>query len=927
MIPYASPPAATLVFVEHPFLPVTPRQAQRVELDGRAIMLADVVMPLVRSRPGHHMTVLVNGEYHLPTMGERVIQAGDIIVVTDEALGGGDGSLRMVLNIALTVALAVMTGGTSLAFQFGVQLVGHLALNALLNNLIPSSQPQGASAASPSPSYTFALSGNQMANQGEPIAVGYGWQRSYPKFAGQPYTEFDDSNNQYYYAVLEVGQGKYTIPRMEIDDTDIAHFTSVTTHVVNPGETLTIAQANVVTAPEVSGQDLNTGVRVGGFNACGPGSTATDIGIDIVLNGLGAQDGSGIGDKSVEIKVEVRPIDDFGRPTDVWSLIATETITAATTSQVRRSFKYTLASPIRPQVRLYRNDPKDERVGALNSPTWAGLRAYLAQPAPLASTATYVEVKAKASEQLNGLSQRRIAVFAMRKIKSWNPDTGWDLVELESRSIPWAIADALMNPIYGKGLPESRIDLQTFYDLDQIYQARQDHFDFVFDTDTTVDQMANLIARAGRAVCMPRGGVWTMMRDQQQTLPVAMYTPRTMVGEGGRSTFSMPFVLPTEETPDGVLLEYYDNVVWDWRHIVCPMPGLTALEVVKPVVERIYGVNGAKQAEREGLYMAADTFYRRSFPQWTSSLDGRLPAYGSLVLVAHDLPRWGSFGDVVDWDAASLTITLTETPDWTGGAHYIRLQRPDGTPHPAILCEEGPAANQAYLAAAPDFTPLFADAAKERTKYALGTATNNAMPCRVKSLVPRGMRRVAIGCVLEDDRVHTIDNALLPAEGEIQDPISVDPGSEGAGDLPIVSLSSHSITASTTEGTAASAGYEMHNDGSSLLFAVYLEFGGGAYEEHPPGEWLLAQPLTTTETALFEIKATQVSGDTLAAGSSALGVWLGGATDRSWWVETDGTVQSKSASLLIEVRDVATATLQDSATISLTAYTFHVDGG
>jgi len=912
--PYASPPAATLVYVDNPFVPVCARDARRIELFAdKPTMLAEVVQPLLVARPGQEMTVTVNGQYHLPSMGERVIANGDIIVVLNEMQGGGGDSMRTVLQMAITIA------GYAIGGPIGGMIASMIA-GPLLNNLIP---PSHGDIATPgqqaSPTYTFSLSGNQLAQQGEPIAVGYGWMRSFPKMAAQPYVEYD-SNDQYYYAVLEVGQGKYSIPRVEIDDTDIAHFDSIEHRVVNPGESLTLALANVVTAPEVTAQDLLTGVRVGGFNACGPGLTATDVGFDITLNGLGKQGSGALASASVSIKFEVRSVDDFGRPTSAWSTLATETITDATTGQVRRSFKYTLASAMRPQVRAVRTDVKDETLGSLNSPQWSGLRAYLSQPAPLCATATYVEIKAKANEQLNGLSQRRIAVFAQRLIKTWNPDTGWSATEVESRSIPWAIADALKSPIYGKSMPDNRIDLQTLYDLDQIYIARQDHFDGVFDTASTADEIVNIIAKCGRAVCMPRGGVWTLMRDQQQTLPVCVYTPRMMIAENGSSSFSMTKQLWVDETPDGVIVEYFSNVEWDWRRITCPIPGLTAEEVTNPVVVRIVGICGAKQAEREGLYIAADTFYRRTSLKFTVMLDGYLPAYGSLVTVGHDIAKWGVHGDVVAWDEASLTMTLTEAPDWSApGNHYIILQRPDGTPHPAILCEEGPSSNEAYLAAAPDFDPVFDDADRERTKYTVGTATTSAVDCRVKSIVPRVGRRLEMGCIKEDNRVHTVDNALLPAEGEIQDPIDALPGSDEGGDLPIVNLSSHSMSNTTTEGTVAGTSFQLKNDGSMRLDGFMTDFCSG--------EWLLSNPLTTTETALFEVRATQLAGDTLAGGSSALGVWLNCATNRTWSIATSGLVESKSCSLLIEIRDAATSTLQDSTTIYLTAETIHVDGG
>ena len=50
-----------------------------------------------------------------------------------------------------------------------------------------------------------------------------------------------------------------------------------------------------------------------------------------------------------------------------------------------------------------------------------------------------------------------------------------------TNSIVWAALDALKNDKYGASIPDEKLDLQAFYDLEQIYQARGDEFCFTFD--------------------------------------------------------------------------------------------------------------------------------------------------------------------------------------------------------------------------------------------------------------------------------------------------------------------------------------------------------------------------------------------------------------------------------------------------------------
>jgi hypothetical protein len=955
---------------------------------------------------------------------------------------------------------------------------------------------------------------------------------------------------------VSVGKGHYAIKRVELDDTDISHFHDVETHVVEPGGTLELVQAAVVTAPEVSGLELLGAKFVGPYTACGAGHVVAKVGIDIVCNGLGVQTGDGIDAKTVSIRADVREVDDFGVALGAWQTVISESITAATTDQVRRSFYADVMPPRRLEVRVARTDLKDESLGVLNSVQWAQLRAYLGSPvaaaaeihlvdrgdqlsewtisasegdgfnrgyviqdgtrgnpapsyclifdendpapaawafrdfgiggatsatikldvvfdydsvtftagdrparqaqvtvrasvsgvgarvmvtdategyatlaignaaswsantpalasfvipgglandtvysleisiernadststvtavlksgattlgtvthsalfafggyigftgisgadeqgaiglqtyydniditasvesyllqAPLDPNSTYLEVKMRASEQLNGLTQRRIAVLSNRKVPTWHPDTGWSDELVETRSIAWAVADVLHNADYGRGLPDSRIDLQTLYELDQVWAARQDRFDHVFDGTITVHQALQLIARAGRAVPILRtAGVYTVMRDQQQTLPVAMYTPRNMV----KGSFAVDYVLPTSETPNGVILKYFSNRTWDWETIECPVPGYSVTDPDDPRFDpalppmnradevELPGVSGAKQAEREGLYIAADHYYRRKYPRWTSELDGLLPAYGSMVLAAHDVVDWGQSGDVADWNAGSLTMTLSEPPVWGSGRHYLQLHDPKGRPLEAIEVEPGPALDQVVLASAPSSAPQYLDGGMDRTRYVFGAAAEQAMPVRVRSITPRGLTRVEITAVAEDDRVHQRDNHLLPGASEVQDPIDADYDYEDptGGSVLVVSLDDHTVFSSGGT-TSNAASLTLQNNG--VLNTTLTVDGVVTSSSNENDEWLNVKPATADQCGGFEVRAVPIAG---AVAAGAMNTWLALSTSRSWSV-AGGGFDAGYAEFRLEIRDAVTLLLQEVATVRLGA--------
>ena len=71
----------------------------------------------------------------------------------------------------------------------------------------------------------------------------------------------------------------------------------------------------------------------------------------------------------------------------------------------------------------------------------------------------------------------------------------------------------------------------------------------------------------------------------------------------------------------------------------------------------------------------------------------------------------------------------------------------------------------------------------------------------------------------------------------------------------------------------------------------------------------------TSSASLYEVRATKVSGDTPNAGS-ALNTWLACSTTRSWALYLTGLGRFDCV-LTIEIRDAATQTVRDTATITM----------
>lgn len=689
---------------------------------------------------------IYNGEFVLPEDLDWIPSPEDHVIYQTLPMGGNGNISMQIVGIVLIV-VGIYTGNGYLIAEGAGLLIG-----GLISVPPPVVPLNNANTPSPSPTYDLALSGNS-ARIGQSIPVLYGRHLLIPDFAAQPYHEYDNSNgDQYYYALLCLGQlDKFTLESVMIDDTDLSHFVDVETQFIGPNFTgsLTLVNAAVVNAPEVANNDLTYGTYVGPFTACGPGLETNRIGIDIICpKGLYyAEDDGSLSTQSTSWMMEARQVNSRGIVSGDWTLLGTHTLSGATNTPIRRSYFYTVPAG-RYEVRAQRLDIENLNNRVADAIQWSAMRAYLTVPAPLEPTATFLALKMRANSQLTGLTQRKISVIIRRWLPKWNPITGWS-DPVETSSIAWAAADVLRNPVYGPAVPDSRIDLETLYELDLLWAERFDTFNGVFDTRVTVWQALQSILSCGRARPIMRGGVFTFVRDQQQDLPVAMYNMRNIM----RGSFSISYAMFNEDTSDGVELAYFDENKWAIDYVRIPMPGVE--ESLNPVSISYHGITNEAQASRECAYIVADAAYRRSTISFTTEMEGYLPSYGELIAVAHDVAGWGISGDIESW--TEPTAICTEDLTWSVGDNYAIIINEQGDPQGPFKVVSGPTSRSMVFLEIPDSGVIYTGTSRERSRFAMGPANSYAKLCRITAINPKPDNTVDITAVVEDNRVHAFD--------------------------------------------------------------------------------------------------------------------------------------------------------------------------
>lgn len=919
--------------------------------DRFPVRIGTPIRDLAPQAEGGLVVCRLNGEWLLREHWGHQIEFGDRVEFY-EYPQGRDG-IGLLLQVALIASLLIPGGQAFTPYL--------AAANAAFNILVPPRAPRAPDQlAAPGSIFSASLAGNS-ARLDQPIWRSVGRVKITPPFAAQPYVEFRASDianptvdtDQYYYAVFCLGIGPYAVEKAFIGKTPIAHFKDViVAQYLAPGVLPSTALANVVTSDEVSALEMPEGRYVGGYIASRPGDTVTSVGIDIAApQGLGLD----VSPLTVEWQVEAREVDDFGRPagTGEWQIIGTESRTAATNTPQRWTNRYTLATPIRAEVRAVRTNLKNTDPNARDGIQWIGLRAYLEKPAPLNADSSHFEVVMRASDQLSSYSQRDFSMILRALVRTWDPDTGWG-APVFTRNAAWALADLWTNPVWGEGLPDDRVDLQGLWDLAQTLDARQDRFDYAFTSSRDSWEAAQLIAHSARSRAFRRGGVYTLARDELEDVPVTAFTarntePRSML---------MHTALPRREQPDGVVVEYQSNIAWDLATIDCPCPGFSAREPLdslgnanpfydagkpamsNPIYIGLEGVTGRFHAMREGIYQAADMALRTTTVEAKVEMEGIIVSFMDPVRWQPQVAGYGQTGDVVTWDEGTFVMELSEPPVFGDDPLVLTLMRDDGTLHDPLAILPGPTANEVYLSDTPDFAITTRDAYRERTRYLLGPLETGDELVKLSAISDggkdaNGSQTFQVEAVVDDERVHAADNALLPGPGEIQDPI--DDGSDfdvdEGGSVAIPRFTDHDFFYGNWEPAPVLTyrfEFALNADGSfgwkvfRSLSGIEALFDSGSY----PNEWLAfaVEPDQADDFEFYAYEASSTPGIVYAG--AALGTWLPSSATRTWSIDSPGAASEiVSTEFRIRVRRIGSTVTQAESRITITLGMIHSTGG
>jgi len=615
----------------------------------------------------------------------------------------------------------------------------------------------------------------------EPIECPYGRNRIYPSYASRPYFQYE-GNDQFQYSLFCIGQGFYEIETVQIGDTDINLFQEVEYEVVEPGDDVTLFPTNVYTAPEAGGQELfapndddySGDGYVGPFAAAPSGSQSNAIQIDLVFpKGLYySNNDGGLSSQTVIVQAQAREIDDDGLPLTLFADIfgGPITVTGRTTTPQRRTYSQP-TSPARYEVRVRRTNTRQDGHRFGNQVEWEGLRSFILDDQAFGDV-TLLAVKIRATNNLNERTQQRFNVVCTRKLQMHQSD-GFTTPYVATRSIVWALVD-VFRAQYGARITEDRFyDWDMLYELEALYEERNEHFDWIFRDPITVWEAARVIARAGRAIPLIVGSLISMKRDGQLDTPVAMFGKENII-EG---SFSWDVKLWDLDEYDSARVSYIEpDAGYKEVPVVATLPGG---DTDTPEDIRLPGVQDRDHAYHEGLYIRAVRTYQRENISFSTGMEGYIPTFGDLIIVAHDVPRWAANGYVVHGESESngdFHLWLSEPVEFESNeTSVVMLRNHLGEvlgPYEAFETEDP---KQIRITVTGILIDFLETGTTEPMLFIFGTSGQINKYCRVVKVEPQDREIMRITAVNEDSRVHSFDGLSAPSfQNEDSVPVTPD---------------------------------------------------------------------------------------------------------------------------------------------------------
>jgi len=480
---------------------------------------------------------------------------------------------------------------------------------------------------------------------------------------------------------------------------------------------------------------------VGPFSAVPFGETTDKLILDFRLNnGLARLNNDGdVGSNSVKIELQWRVNEGA-----VWQK-RVETFTAATRDQLAYTLEIAVPAGSKPDVRIRRLTANADDILIKDKIEWVSLRSSLKSATSYPGITT-IAFEITGTDELANAAENKIGLVPTRKLKKFN-GAGAMVDHGPTRSISSALYEIATELGH-------EIDMDDLWRLHQVWEARGDNFDAVYDNATTSWKAMQQVLAVGFAEPTLDFGKIIPVRDEKRTFLDYQYQPDNILPNSWKMDGS--FVDASEN--DGIEVEYFSDKTWKSDTVMCLLPGDAG---DNPEKVRAFGITGKEQAYRFGMRKRATQKHRRIRHQFSTEMDALNSRYMSHDALGIDMPGYSQTGRV---EAISgREITLNQDLDWAeGGVYYIGIRKPTGKVSGPYQCTPGTASDSVVINADLDFVPVF-NGAHEPPYFMFGKADEWCIPVLVTDIKPTGTDSVKVTAFEYSDDVYLYDDAVSPA--------------------------------------------------------------------------------------------------------------------------------------------------------------------
>ncbi len=428
-------------------------------------------------------------------------------------------------------------------------------------------------------------------------------------------------------------------------------------------------------------------------------------------------------------------------------------VTEAKTSAVRKSIRWSVPNG-QYDVRMKRiTDDDIQPTKQFDDTTWTALRTITHQDPINQSGIAKLALRMKATGQLNGTVDQ-LNCIVERRCKDWNGST-WD-ADVETSNPASIFREVLQGAANARALADARLDLtklQTWHD-DCAAAGRE--FNHTISSQLGLMDVLQMVAAAGRASPAIIDGLWSVVQDKSQTVPVQHFTPRNSFGFQGQKVFQdlphalkIPFINRDEGWQQDERIVYDDG--YDENNA-------TLFETIT-----LPGITDPEQIWKDGRYHIATARLRPEIYTFQTDVEHIVCTRGDLIKFSHDVALVGlgsgRITAVTDNGTHATSIDLDSQVTMEADKTYgVRMRLADGsTLDEAVTLSVGDVTTLTF-----EDPVLLANAPAIGDLFMFGESGDETIDLIVKAIEPQNDLTAVVTCIDAAPDVHNADTGTIP---------------------------------------------------------------------------------------------------------------------------------------------------------------------